>query len=149
MSTRTMFATAAVAIGSSVTLLFGGVTGVADAEPGPPAPPLPIDGLQAPGLTAVQGLGPVIQQAAADPTNAASTLMAAAAVFAGDAAAPADSRNVATAVNQFVAHTPAPGAVPGAEAHLPAGVNPANAVGPVPEALAAPRRSAPGGRACS
>jgi len=137
MSTRTMFATAAVAIGSSVTLLFGGVTGVAGAEPGPPAPPLPIDGLQAPGLTAIQGLGPVIQQAAADPTNAASTLMAAAAVFAGDAAAPADSRNVATAVNQFVAHTPAPGAVPGAEAHLPAGVNPANAVGPVPEALAA------------
>jgi hypothetical protein len=135
MSTRTMFATAAVAIGSSVTLLFGGVTGVANAQP---APPLPIDGLQAPGLTAIQGLGPVIQQAAADPTNAASTLMAAAAVFAGDAAAPADSRNVATAVNQFVAHTPAPGAVPGAEAHLPAGVNPANAVGPVPEALAAP-----------
>jgi hypothetical protein len=130
-----MFATAAVAIGSSVTLLFGGVTGVAHAQP---APPLPIDGLQAPGLTAVQGLGPVIQQAAADPTNAASTLMAAAAVFAGDAAAPADSRNVATAVNQFVAHTPAPGAVPGAEAHLPAGVNPANAVGPVPEAPAAP-----------
>ena len=37
MSTRTMFATAAVAIGSSVTLLFGSVTGVADAEPGPPA----------------------------------------------------------------------------------------------------------------
>ena len=138
MSTRTMFATAAVAIGSSVTLLFGGVTGVAGAEPGQPAPPLPIDGLQAPGLTAVQGLGPVIQQAAADPTNAASTLMAAAAVFAGDAAAPADSRNVATAVNQFVAHTPAPGAVPGAQAHLPAGVNPANAVGPVPEAPAAP-----------
>ena len=135
MSTRTMFATAAVAIGSSVTLLFSGVTGVAHAQP---APPLPIDGLQAPGLTAVQGLGPVIQQAAADPTNAASTLMAAAAVFAGDAAAPADSRNVATAVNQFVAHTPAPGAVPGAEAHLPAGVNPANAVGPVPEAPAAP-----------
>ena len=88
----------------------------------------------------MQSLGPVIQQAAADPTNAASTLMAAAAVFAGDAAAPADSRNVATAVNQFAAaHVPAPGAVPGAEAHLPAGVNPANAVGPVPEARPHPR----------
>ena len=36
MSTRTMFATAAVAIGSSVTLLFGGVTGVANAEPAHP-----------------------------------------------------------------------------------------------------------------
>ncbi len=139
MSTRTMFATAAVAIGASVTLLFGSVTGVANAEPAPaPAPPLPIDGLQAPGLPAVQSLGPIIQQAAADPTNAASTLMAAAAVFAGDAAAPADSRNVATAVNQFVAHTPAPGAAPGTEAHLPAGVDPAHAVGPVEEALPAP-----------
>ncbi|WP_006243019.1 hypothetical protein [Mycolicibacterium tusciae] len=137
MSTRTMFATAAVAIGSSVTLLFGGVTGVAGAEPAPPAP-LPIDALQAPGLPAVQSLGPVIQAAAADPTSAASTLMAAAAVFAGDAAAPADSRNVAAAVNQFVAHTPAPGAVPGTVAHLPAGVNPAHAVGPVPEAAPAP-----------
>ncbi len=60
--------------------------------------------------------------------------MAAAAVFAGDSAVPPDSRNVATAVNQFVAHVPAPGAVPGAEAHLPAGVDPAHAVGPVPEA---------------
>jgi hypothetical protein len=135
-STRTMITKAAVAVGSSAALLLG-VTGVANAEP---APPLPIDGVQAPGLSAVQGIGPAIQQAAADPTNAASTLMAAAAVFAGDAAAPADSRNVASAVNQFVAHNPAPGAVPGAEAHLPAGVNPAHAVGPVPDAapVAAP-----------
>ncbi len=137
-STRTMITRAAVAVGSSAALLLGGVTGVANAEPAPL--PIPIDGLQAPGLSAVQGIGPAIQQAAADPTNAASTLMAAAAVFAGDAAAPPDSRNVAAAVNQFVAHTPAPGAVPGTEAHLPAGVNPANAVGPVPDAapVAAP-----------
>lgn len=135
MPSRTKFATA---IGASVTLLFG-VTGVANAEPVPPVP-LPINGLQAPGLSAVQSLGPAIQQAASDPTNAASTLMAAAAVFAGDAAAPADSRNVATAVNQFVAHTPAPGAMPGEVAHLPAGVNPVHAVGPAPEAapVAAP-----------
>ena len=135
-STRTMITKAAVAVGSSAALLLGGVTGVANAEPAP----LPIDDLQAPGLPAVQGIGPAIQQAAADPTNAASVLMAAAAVFAGDAAAPADSRNVASAVNQFVAHNPAPGAVPGVEAHLPAGVDPAHAVGPVPEAspVAAP-----------
>ncbi|MGZ5390553.1 MAG: Rv1157c family protein [Mycobacterium sp.] len=149
MSTRTMFATAAVAIGSSVTLLFGSVTGVANAEPAPPAP-LPIDALQAPGLPAVQSLGPVIQAAAADPTSAASTLRAAAAVFAGDAAAPADSRNVASAVNQFVAHTPAPGAVPGTVAHLPAGINPAHAVGPVPEAAPAPEAvPAPGAAAAA
>jgi hypothetical protein len=136
-----MFANAALAVGASVTLLVG-VTGVANAEPAPPAPSTPIDGLQAPGLPAVQSLGPIIQQAAADPTNAASTLMAAAAVFAGDATAPADSRNVATAVNQFVAHTPAPGAVPGTEAHLPAGINPAHAVGPVEEAAPAPEAAA-------
>jgi hypothetical protein len=118
------------------------VTGVASAEPAPPAP-LPIDALQAPGLPAVQSLGPVIQAAAADPTSAASTLMAAAAVFAGDAAAPSDSRNVASAVNQFVAHNPAPGAAPGTVAHLPAGVNPAHAVGPAPEEVpAAPEAAA-------
>jgi hypothetical protein len=138
-----MLTTAAIAVGSSAALLLGGITPVANADPAPPVPPLPIDGLQAPGLSAVQSLGPAIQQAAADPTNAASQLMAAAAVFAGNTAAPADSRNVASAVNQFVAqpaaaHVPAPGAVPGTEAHLPAGVNPAHAVGPVPDAVPAP-----------
>ena len=138
MSTiRTTFAGAAAAVGSSAALLLGGVTPVANADP---APPLPIDALQAPGLSAVQSIGPAIQRAAADPTNAASTLMAAAAVFAGDAAVPPDSKSVATAVNQFVTHVPAAGAVPGAEAHLPAGVDPAHAVGPMPEAapVAAP-----------
>ncbi|EID13067.1 hypothetical protein [Mycolicibacterium phlei] len=130
MSPRKMFATVAVSVGSSATLLFGGVAGVAAAQPSPAAP---IDALQAPGLAAIESIGPAIQQAAADPTNAASTLMAAAAVFAGDAIAPPASREVATAVNQFVAHTPAPGAIPGTEAHLPAGINPAHAVGPVEE----------------
>jgi hypothetical protein len=140
-SIRTSFAGAAGAVGSSVALLLGGMTPVANADP---PPPLPIDALQAPGLSAVQGIGPVIQQAAADPTNAASTLMAAAAAFAGNSALPPDSRNVATAVNQFVAHVPAPGAAPGAEAHLPAGVDPAHAVGPVPDAapVAAPAPAA-------
>jgi hypothetical protein len=133
----TTFAGAVITVVSSAALLAGGVTPVANADP---APPLPIDALQAPGLSAVQSIGPAIQRAAADPTNAASTLMAAAAVFAGDSAVPPDSKNVATAVNQFVAHVPAPGAVPGAEAHLPMGVDPAHAVGPVPEAapMAAP-----------
>ncbi|MGV0849607.1 Rv1157c family protein [Mycolicibacterium phlei] len=139
MSARKMFATVAVSVGSSATLLFGGVAGVAAAQPSPVAP---IDALQAPGLTAIQSIGPAIQQAAADPTNAASTLMAAAAVFAGDAIAPPASREVATAVNEFVAHTPAPGAIPGTEAHLPAGINPAHAVGPVEE-LPAPEAAVP------
>ncbi len=128
--------TTAMAVGSSTALLMVGITGVAHAQPVPA--PAPIDGLQAPGLPAMESLGPVIQQAAADPSNAASMLMAAAAVFAGDAAAPPSSRDVASAVNQFVAepvaHVPATAAA-GPSAHLPAGVNPAHAVGPMPEAL--------------
>ncbi len=127
----------AMAVSSSAALIMVGVTGVAHADPA--AAPLPIDGLLAPGLPAVQSLGPVIQQAAADPSNAASMLMAAAAVFAGDAAAPRPSRDVASAVNQFaaapVAHVPATGVIPGTQAHLPTGVDPAHAVGPMPDAL--------------
>jgi hypothetical protein len=141
-SIRTTFAGAAAAVGASAALLLGGVTPTANADPAP-APPLPIDALQAPGLSAVQSIGPAIQRAAADPTNAASMLMAAAAAFAGDSAVPPDSKNVATAVNQFVAHVPAPGAVPGADAHLPAGVDPAHAVGPAPEAAPAPEAPVP------
>ncbi|MBJ7466440.1 MAG: hypothetical protein JHD38_22570, partial [Mycolicibacterium sp.] len=132
-SIRTMLtsttACALVALGSGVAI-------PAHAEPAAPMP-LPINGLQAPGLPAMETLGPAIQQAAADPGNAASMLMAAAAAFAGNAAAPSDSLNVASAVNQFVsepqAHVPAAGA--GADAHLPAGVDPAFSVGPVPMAV--------------
>jgi len=138
-STRKLFANAAIAVGSSAAMLLV-MTGTANAEP---AAPLPIDAIQAPGLRAVEGLSPAVQKAAADPYNAVSTLMAAAAAFTGNSTAPPDSKNVATAVNSFVAepaaaHAPAPGAVPGAEAHLPAGVDPAHAVGPATEALAAP-----------
>ncbi len=146
ISAKATALTTRLAVCTSALLLTAGVTGVAHAEP---APPLPIDGLQAPGLPAVQSIGPVIQQAASDPTNAASMLMAAAAVFAGDMAAPQPSRDVASAVNSFVAqpvaHVPATGAVPGTEAHLPAGVNPAHVVGPVPEAVqhALPEAHAP------
>ena len=133
---RKLFANAAVAVGSSAALLLG-MTGTAHAEP---VSPLPIDAKQAPGMSAVETISPAIQKAASDPYNAVSTLMAAAAAFTGNSAAPADSRNVASAVNQFVAqpaaaHVPAPGAVPGTEAHLPAGVDPAHAVGPMQEAM--------------
>jgi hypothetical protein len=133
-----------VALGASATLTLSGQP-VANAEPAPPLP-MPISGLQAPGLPAMESLGPAIQQAAADPTNAASMLMAAAAAFAGNSAAPSDSKNVAAAVNQFVAdpqvaHVPAAGAAPGVDAHLPQGVDPAHAVGPAPDA--APLAAAP------
>jgi hypothetical protein len=133
-STKTLL----VALSATAGLMLGG-SPVAAAEPAPPLP-LPITGLQAPGLPAMQSLSPAIQQAAADPTNAASMLMAAAAAFAGNSATPPGSRDVATAVNQFaadpqVAHVPAIGAVPGTEAHLPMGVNPAHAAGPAPDAV--------------
>src|SRR6478752_8256225 len=137
--TRKLFSNAVIVVGASTALLLG-MAGTAGADP---AAPLPIDAAQAPGMSAVQGLSPAIQKAAADPYSAVSTLMAAAAAFTGNSAAPSDSKNVASAVNSFVAqpaaaHVPAPGAVPGAEAHLPAGVDPAHAVGPAPEALPAP-----------
>jgi outer membrane biosynthesis protein TonB len=147
MSPKTFFATAAAIAASTVTLLG---SGIAHADPAP----LPIDGAQAPGLSAIQSLSPVIQQAAADPAGAAQLLMAAAQAFAANKSAPDDSRNVATAVNHFVAepaaapaaapaaHVPVAGAGP--EAHLPTGIDPANAVGPLqavapaPEAAPAP-----------
>ena len=138
-----LLATTTVAIGSSMTLSFGGVAG---ADPATPLP-MPIDGVQAPGLSAVQTLSPAIQQAASDPTNAASMLMAAAAAFAGDSVASPDSKNLASAVSQFVsdpalaaappaesAHLVPAGVVPGEQAHLPPGIDPAHAVGPAPEA---------------
>ena len=105
------------ATATALVVLGGGSVIPAHADPAAPMP-LPINNLQAPGLPAMETLGPAIQQAAANPGDAASMLMAAAAAFAGNAAAPADSQNLATAVNQFAAapqvHTPAAGA--GAEA---------------------------------
>ena len=138
-ATRKLFTNAAVTVGAATALLMA-MTGTANADP---AAPGPIDASQAPGMSVMQGISPAIQKAAADPYNAVSTLMAAAAAFTGNSAAPSDSKSVASAVNSFVAqpaaaHVPAPGATPGAEAHLPAGVDPAHAVGPAPEALAAP-----------
>jgi hypothetical protein len=160
MSTRTLFATTAIAVCSSAALLF---SGIATADPAAPLPSPPIDGLAAPGLPAIQSLSPAIQQAAANPGSAASMLMAAASAFGGNSGAPADSQSLATAVNQFVsnpataavvpstapgtdaplastAHIVPPGVIPGTEAHLPPGIDPAYAVGPVPDAtpLAAP-----------
>jgi hypothetical protein len=88
------------AVAALAMLSTGALTaGVAAADP---APPVPIDVAQAPGLPAIQQLSPVLEQAAANPQNAASMLMAAASAFAGNTAAPADSRQVASSVNQFV-----------------------------------------------
>jgi hypothetical protein len=125
---RTLFATTALAVGSSAALLF---SGVAAAEPVPPLP-VPIDGLQAPGLSAVQTLSPAVQEAAADPNNAASMLMAAAAAFAGNSAASPDSKNLASAVSQFVSDPSTASLLP---ASLPGGIPlPSGAVLPAPAA---------------
>ena len=103
---RTLFAAvAALAVAGSWA-----TAGVAAADPAPPA--IPIDIAQAPGLPAMEQLSPVLQQAAANPQNAASMLMAAASAFAGNSAAPADSRQVATSVNQFVQQPSGPSGPP-------------------------------------
>lgn len=124
----------AAAIASATALALAGT---AVAEPAAPAEPVPA--AQTPGLPAIEQLSPVIQQAAADPQGAVELLMAAAAAFKGNTNAPADSRQVADSVTEFiqadpvaVAHMPGPGVEPGTQAHIPTGINPANAVGPVP-----------------
>jgi hypothetical protein len=115
---------------SQTRKLFAGVAALAMASAGAfttagvawadPVSPIPIDILQAPGLPAMQQLSPVLQQAAANPQDAASMLMAAASAFAGNSAAPADSRQVASSVNQFVQQPPTPGAAtPGFSIKLP------------------------------
>src|ERR1700709_8721 len=95
-----------VALGATAALTLGGQP-VAHAEPTPPLP-LPISGLQAPGLPPMQSLRPA---------SAAAMLRAAAGAFGGNSAVPSGSKNVAAAVNQFVAdpqvaHVPAVGAIP-------------------------------------
>ncbi|CAJ1495157.1 hypothetical protein MU0083_001050 [[Mycobacterium] kokjensenii] len=156
-SLRRATSKAGLAVVSSAALAFGGVTGVACADPALPVLPLPTAGL--PGLPALEQLSPVIQQAAADPAGATSLLMAAAAAFTGNTAAPADARQVADSVAQFVQappdvfpgqHVPTAGSEPGLVAHLPSGVNPAKSVGPIaqtapsaPEAIPAPAEALP------
>ncbi|UGU20483.1 hypothetical protein [Mycobacterium avium] len=125
-----------------------------------PAPP-PNAAPQLPGLPALSQLSPLIQQPATDPQQATQLLMAAAQAFSHNPTAPTESKNVAAAVNQFVAepgspvpngvtppdgapvqHVPATGIEPGLQAHLPTGIDPAHAAGPAP-AAAAPSAPAP------
>ncbi|ATA27966.1 hypothetical protein MLM_1227 [Mycobacterium lepraemurium] len=125
-----------------------------------PAPPLNA-APQLPGLPALSQLSPLIQQAATDPQQATQLLMAAAQAFSHNPTAPTESKNVAAAVNQFVAepdspvpngvtppdgapvqHVPATGIEPGLQAHLPTGIDPAHAAGLAP-AAAVPSAPAP------
>lgn len=130
---------AAVVTASAVAF---GLCPSAAADPAAPLPiPQPNAAQQLPGLPALSQLSPLIQQAAGDPQQATQLLMAAAQAFAHSPTAPAESKNVAAAVNQFVAepgapvqHVPAAGVEPGLQSHLPAGIDPAHAAGPAPEA---------------
>ncbi|BBX72462.1 hypothetical protein BST45_13585 [Mycobacterium shinjukuense] len=120
-----------------------------------PATPPPDPTQQLPGLPALAQLSPIIQQAAGDPAQATRLLMAAAQAFAHNPAVPAESKTVASSVNQFVAdpstaadtvpHLPPLGVQPGMQAHLPTGVDPAHAAGPGPvaEPTAGPPAAAP------
>ncbi len=149
-----------------------GVCPSAAADPAAPQPtPQPNSTQQLPGLPALAQLSPIIQQAASNPAQATQLLMAAAQAFTHNPTAPAESKNVAASVNQFVqepgspvpgAPAPAPGAVnppdtapvqhvppagiePGLQSHLPPGIDPAHAAGPAPAAAptAAPSAATP------
>jgi hypothetical protein len=137
-----------------------------------PAPPQPGPSQQLPGLPAITQLSPIIQQAAANPEQASQLLMAAASMFTHNPTASAESKSVASSVNQFVqdpnglvsvpaglnqpmptgatppgtspaAHVPPVGVEPGAQAHLPPGIDPAHAAGPAPQAAPAPSPAPP------
>ena len=119
-----------------------------------PAVPSPDPTQQLPGLPALSQLSPIIQQAAGNPGQATQLLMAAAQAFTHNPSAPAESKNVATSVTQFVGepngapapsaptppdsapmpHVPPAGVEPGLQSHLPTGINPAYAAGPAPAA---------------
>ncbi len=115
-----------------------------------PAPPQPIPAQQLPGLPALTELSPIIQQAAGNPEQATQLLMAAAAAFTHNPAAPdaiekccgvGEPVRPGTADAASTAHVVPPGVEPGAQAHLPTGIDPVHAAGPAPEA--APARSTP------
>lgn len=139
---------AAVVTASAVAF---GLCPSATADPAAPQPiPQPNAAQGLPGLPALAQLSPLIQQAATDPQQATQLLMAAAQAFAHNPSTPSESKNVAAAVNQFVAdpgapvqHVPAEGVEPGSQAHLPAGIDPAHAAGPAP--ASAPTASPPAG----
>jgi hypothetical protein len=99
-------------------------------------------------LPALSQLSPIIQQAASNPAQATQLLMAAAQAFTHNPTEPAESKNVAASVNQFVQepapdagpvpHVPPVGIEPGLQSHLPPGIDPAHAAGPGPVAAPAP-----------
>ena len=84
-------------------------------------PAIPLDPGQLPGLDAMQLLGPVVQQAAGNPSSAQSLLLAAASQLAGNATTPAGSAALAQQVTKFVQD----GGAAGPSAALPSAATPA------------------------
>ncbi|MCX2930716.1 hypothetical protein ORI20_10535 [Mycobacterium sp. CVI_P3] len=84
-------------------------------------PAIPLDPGQLPGLDAMQLLGPVVQQAAGNPTSAQSLLLAAASQLAGNATTPAGSAALAEQVTKFVQE----GGAAGPSAAVPSAAPPA------------------------
>jgi hypothetical protein len=84
-------------------------------------PAIPLDPGQLPGLDAMQLLGPVVQQAAGNPSSAQSLLLAAASQLAGNATTPAGSAALAQQVTKFVQE----GGAAGPSAAMPSAAPPA------------------------
>ncbi|KAA0110341.1 hypothetical protein CIW47_07725 [Mycolicibacterium sp. P1-5] len=84
-------------------------------------PAIPLDPGQLPGLDAMQMLGPVVQQAAGNPSSAQSLLLAAASQLAGGATTPGGSAALAQQVTKFVQD----GGAAGPSAALPSAAPPA------------------------
>ena len=101
-------------------------------------PTVPLDPGQLPGLEAMKSLGPVVQQAAANPASAQELLLAAASQLAGNAATPEGSLSLAQAVTRFVQEggaagpslSPPSAAVTQQTAGLPHGTTPLLTPGP-------------------
>jgi len=125
---------------------------IAQQAPAQQAPAQQVPAQQLPGLPALSQLSPIIQQAASDPTQATQLLMAAAQAFTHNPTAPAEAKNVASSVTQFVGepgapagltppdagpvpHAPSAALEPGEQAHLPTGVDPTHAAGPAASAM--------------
>jgi hypothetical protein len=111
---------AKLAIGLTTAVLVA-ATNLAFSPVAAADPAIPLDPGQLPGLDAMQLLGPVVQQAAGNPTSAQSLLLAAASQLAGNATTPGGSAALAQQVTKFVQE----GGAAGPSAAMPSAATPA------------------------
>ena len=120
---------AKMAIGLTTAVLVA-ATNLAFSPVAAADPAIPLDPGQLPGLDAMQMLGPVVQQAAGNPSSAQSLILAAASQLAGGATTPGGSAALAQQVTKFVQEGGAAGpsaALPSAASStaLPSAIPPA------------------------